>query len=153
MKLTQFFNLESIIPQLKAKTKSEAMGEIAAKLASLEPSLSKESILAVLMEREKLGSTGIGMGIAIPHGKLAEAKKITACIARSAQGIDFEAQDGELVYLFFTILAPENAAGMHLKILAKLSRLLKEKSFRTALLDAKDSKALFELFSQEEESF
>ncbi|MBF0492310.1 MAG: PTS sugar transporter subunit IIA [Deltaproteobacteria bacterium] len=153
MKLTQIFSLESILPQLKAKSKNEAMGEIATKLAGLESGLHREQILSVLMEREKLGSTGIGMGVAIPHGKLAEAKKIVACFARSTAGIDFEAQDGELVHLFFAILAPENAAGMHLKILAKLSRLLKEKNFRTALLQANDKAALFELFSQEEESF
>ncbi len=107
----------------------------------------------VLMEREKLGSTGIGMGVAIPHGKLAEAKNVVACLARSSAGINFEAQDDELVHLFFSILAPENAAGLHLKILAKLSRLLKEKNFRSSLLEAKDAAAIFELFSQEEDSF
>lgn len=117
----------------------------------MEPSLKREEVAAVLLERERLGSTGIGSGIAIPHGKLPGAKRIIACFGKSDAGIDFQSQDGEKAHLFFALIAPENAAGLHLKVLAKLSRLLKDKHFRESLLQAESSQEIFQIFSKEDE--
>jgi PTS system nitrogen regulatory IIA component len=103
------------------------------------------------MEREKLGSTGIGSGVAIPHGKIANLDHIVAAFGRSKAGIDFDSQDGEPTYLFFVLVAPENTAGLHLKALAKLSRLLKDSNFRDRLMKVPDAKAIYQIISEEDE--
>ncbi|MFO1519375.1 MAG: PTS sugar transporter subunit IIA [bacterium] len=151
MILTSFLPKEAMSAQLEGKTGSEVLKELAVLLSKADPSLSVEEIRAVLEEREKLGSTGIGSGVAIPHGKLASARKIVACFGRSPEGIDFQSQDGEPAHLFFALIAPENAAGLHLKVLAKLSRLLKDRSFREALLKAQNADEIFEILSKEDD--
>lgn len=150
MKLTSFLPKEAIGIQLKSRTGEEVLRELASYLCEADPSLSINEVYNVLEEREKLGSTGIGAGIAIPHGKLAQSKKMIAAFGRSKSGIDFQSQDGELTHLFFALIAPENAAGMHLKILAKLSRLLKDKHFREKLLEAKNADEVFTILSEED---
>jgi len=152
MRLSSFLPKEAIIPELKSGNHQDVLRELAFALCKTDPSLEGEEIYQVLQAREKLGSTGIGNGIAIPHGKLPQARKIVACFGRSRPGIDFQSQDGEPAHLFFALIAPENAAGLHLKVLARLSRLLKEPHFREALLMAKNVDQIFELFSQEDDS-
>lgn len=151
MRLTSILPKEAIKDQLKAENSEEVLQELSDLIHETEPSLSKEEIFLVLQEREKLGSTGINCGIAIPHNKLSSAKKMIACFGRSSQGIDFQSQDGELTHLFFAIIAPENAAGMHLKILAKLSKLLKEEPFRESLKNAKNANEIYAILSSADE--
>ncbi len=151
MKLTSILPKEAIIPHLSSQGSPEVLKELAGALCKADPSLNLEEVAAVLLEREKLGSTGIGSGVAIPHGKLATAKKIVACFGRSVEGLDFSSQDAEPAHLFFALIAPENSAGFHLKILAKLSRLLKDKSLRTHLIEARDVDEIFDLLSQEDD--
>ncbi|HXN54964.1 MAG TPA: PTS sugar transporter subunit IIA, partial [Myxococcales bacterium] len=107
-------------------------------------------LLEVLLEREKLGSTGIGEGVAIPHGKLAGVPSVIAAFGRSRAGIDFAAVDGKPARLFFLLFAPENSAGIHLKALARISRLLRSPTFRQAILDAPDRLAIHRLIVQED---
>ena len=110
-------------------------------------------MLHVLLDREKLGSTGIGDGIAIPHGKLAGLEEMVVAFGRSRSGIAFEAMDGKPVHLFFLLMAPENSAGQHLKVLAKISRMLKDAGFRKNLLEAKTHDDLVRLISEKDDEF
>jgi PTS system nitrogen regulatory IIA component len=113
----------------------------------------RDKVVEVLLEREKLGSTGIGDGIAIPHGKMKGIKELVASFGRSIQGIDFESIDNKPTHLFFLLVAPENSAGVHLKALARISRLLKDSRFRNRLMEAEDSRSLFQIIVEEDEKF
>jgi nitrogen PTS system EIIA component len=136
MKITELLKKEFILEQLKAKNKHEALAELAGVFIKDKITFDSGEMLRVLLEREKLGSTGIGDGIAIPHGKLAGLDEILVAFGRSREGIAFDALDGKPVHLFFLLMAPENSAGQHLKALAKISRMLKDEIFRRKLLVA-----------------
>ena len=136
MKITELLKKEFILEQLKAKSKQEVLAELAGVFVKGKIKFDSGAMLRVLMEREKLGSTGIGDGVAIPHGKLAGLDEILVAFGRSREGIAFEALDGKPVHLFFLLMAPENSAGQHLKALAKISRMLKDGGFRKKLLEA-----------------
>jgi nitrogen PTS system EIIA component len=136
LKAVDFLSRSSIVADLSARDKEGVLREIVAHMASSGAIADPSTALAVLMEREKLGSTGIGEGIAIPHGKLPELESVIAAFGRSAEGVEFEAMDGEPVRIFFLLLSPEGSAGLHLKALARVSRLLKSRQFRKELLDA-----------------
>ncbi len=151
MKLTSILHKEAVIPHLHSREAQGVLRELAAGLMQAESSLDNQEVFSVLQEREKLGSTGIGSGVAIPHGKLPAAKRIVACFGRSPEGVDFGSQDGEPTHLFFALIAPENSAGLHLKVLAKLSRLLKDKSFRDDLMQAKGTDEIFKILSREDD--
>lgn len=127
---------EFIIGELKATNKRDVLAELIAVIAKEEGSFDPEAMLRVFLEREQLGSTGIGDGIAIPHGKLAGLDETVLAFGRSRKGIAFEALDGKPVHLFFLLAAPENSAGRHLKALARISRMLKDGVFRKKLLEA-----------------
>ncbi len=128
--LIDFLPADAIQVDLKGQTKKEALKELVQILTSAHGIKNSAGIYDALMEREDLGSTGIGQGIAIPHGKSDSVNKVIAALGVSKRGIDFDALDGESVYIFFMRVAPPNSAGIHLKILAKISRLLKDKFFR-----------------------
>lgn len=145
MKLGDYLEKELIIPALASASKAEALAELISPLASITPSLDAENAVSVLLEREKLGTTGIGDGIAIPHGKLESLDKIRVIVGRSANGVEFEALDFKPCHIFFLVLAPEQVAGLHLRLLAQISRLLKDEHFRTAFLQAEDEEALWKL--------
>lgn len=127
----------AIAIELKSQNKREVLKELVGTLSAAHGLGDPDKVLQSLFEREELGSTGIGQGIAIPHGKCDYVNKVVAALGISKKGIDFDSLDGEPVYLFFMLVAPANSAGIHLKILAKISRLLKDKFFRQALREAK----------------
>jgi PTS system nitrogen regulatory IIA component len=135
MKITELLKKEFILEQLKAKSKPEVLAELAGVFIKGKIKFDSGAMLRALLEREKLGSTGIGDGIAIPHGKLAGLDEILVAFGRSREGIAFEALDGKPVHLFFLLMAPENSAGQHLKALAKISHMLKDGVFRKKLLE------------------
>jgi len=151
MKITNILRIESIIPELKAQDKNGVIRELADAVVRSEPTLSADRLYEILLEREKLGSTGIGSGVAIPHGKLPNLERIVAAFGRSKAGVDFDSQDGEPAHLFFVLVAPENTAGLHLKALAKLSRLLKDTQFRQKLLEVPDAAAIYKAIEIEDE--
>ncbi len=136
---------------LKAQNKREALAELAGVFAKGKIKVDSEAMLHVLLEREKLGSTGIGDGIAIPHGKLAGLDEMVVAFGRSREGIEFEAMDGKPVHLFFLLMAPENSAGQHLKALAKISRMLKDGAFRKNLLEAKMHDDLVRIIAEKDD--
>ena len=151
MKISELLNQKLIIADLKAGAKNQALEEMVACLAAFRQGINPKELYTVLIEREKLGSTGIGNGIAIPHGKLDGLDSICLVFARSPAGIEFDSLDGKPVHLIFLLVAPFNSAGVHLKALARLSRLLKEKNFRDNLFAAADGAELFTIVADEDE--
>ena len=152
MKLLDILKKEAIIPELSAGQKKEVLEELCHVLAHNE-GLTQGPLVEVLMDRERLGSTGIGEGIAIPHGKSDLVKNLTICCGRSSQGVDFESMDGRPTHLFFLLLAPENTTGVHLKALAKISRLLKDPSFRQEFMAAADAAEMYDLIASRDGEF
>jgi PTS system nitrogen regulatory IIA component len=151
MKLSELLDEANIIPDLKAKDKKGVLEELAESITSQAPSLDKGSLVKVLLERERLGSTGIGDGIAIPHGKFQGVSHPIVSFGRSRRGLDFESMDGQPAFLFFLLVAPENSASIHLKALAKISKILKNSSFRKVLMEAPTRKALYQTIIQNDE--
>src|SRR5260370_558580 len=132
-----------IIADFKGTTKPDILSELAKTLTAKYKEISLRDLIAVLSERERLGSTAIGDGIAIPHGKLRGVTKIIGAFGRHVAGVDFDSLDGGLSQLFFVLVAPEDSASLPLKSLARDSRLLKESSFRHHLIAAKDSAEIY----------
>lgn len=139
-----------IWPDLRALTKQDVIRELAHNLTQAIQSSDENKLVEILTEREQLGSTGIQDGIAIPHGKIPNLKQIIIACGRSIAGIDFDSHDSKPTHLFFVLLAPEFAAGQHLKALARLSRLLKNENFRQKLLTAKGGDEIYEYIISED---
>lgn len=148
MSLISELSAKMILPDLAATNKKEALMELAKAVQNEHPDLKTEALYTILRERESLGSTGIGEGIAIPHGKIKDLPKITICFGRSIKGVPFDSMDGKPAHLFFLLLAPESAASHYLSSLAELSRFLKNPHTREQLMQAKDKQELSELFTE-----
>jgi len=133
MKIMEILVKESVILDLGVRTKREVLAEMAASLAKVEPQIEAGRLLDVLMEREALQSTGIGEGVAIPHGKLPGLQRLVASFARSRAGVDFESIDGQPTHHFFLLVVPEHSGGQYLKALARISRFFRDPAFRQAL--------------------
>jgi nitrogen PTS system EIIA component len=151
MKIMEMLESGFIIEELKAANKRDVLAEMIAVIAKGERTFKPEAMLQVFLEREQLGSTGIGDGIAIPHGKLAGLDKTVIAVGRSRKGVAFGALDGKPVHLFFLLAAPENCAGHHLKALAKISRMLKDGVFRENLLKAKGHDDFVRIIAKKDE--
>lgn len=150
MKILDFLCREAIATNLESRVKKEAITELVELLAKAKKVKDVQEVIKILLEREELGSTGIGQGVAIPHGKTEQVSEIVAAFGISKKGIEFDALDGEPVYLVFLLLAPGEAAGTHLKALAKISRLLKDKFFRQALREATNPEEVIKIISEED---
>jgi len=153
MKITDFLDEASIIQDLRSISKKGVLEELSNVLVQSGKLADRDKVVEVLLEREKLGSTGIGDGIAIPHGKMKEIEGLVTSFGRSKKGVNFESIDNKPTHLFFLLIAPENSAGIHLKALARISRLLKDPSFRNRLMEAKDRHDLFGIITEEDERF
>ncbi|MBW1912027.1 MAG: PTS sugar transporter subunit IIA [Deltaproteobacteria bacterium] len=153
MKLSEILDEENILPDLKARDKKKVLEELVDTIVSNHPSLDKDSLVKVLLERERLGSTGIGDGVAIPHGKFHGVSEPIISFGRSRKGLDFESMDGQPAYLFFLLVAPENSAGVHLKALARIAKILKNDVFRKVLMGAEAREELYKTIIQNDEDF
>src|SRR5438132_13775015 len=153
MRIAEFLREDLVFPDLAATDKAGVLGELVAGLARAYPTLSAQRLQDTLLEREKLGSTGIGEGIAIPHCKLPGLPGLLAAFARKRDGVDFAAVDGQPTYRFFLLFAPDNSAGLHLHALAPLSRLFKQPQFRQAIMNAEDAAAIFRLIAEEDAKY
>ena len=151
MKIVDLLNPAAIVPNLQAADKSTALEELADAIVGVENGLDRQEVIGVLQERERLGSTGIGEGVAIPHGKLKDIDKLLVSFGRSEGGVEFDSMDGKPARLFFLLLAPEESVGIHLKTLARISKLLKSSSVRRRLLDATSSEEIYRVIGEEEE--
>ncbi|MBW2121891.1 MAG: PTS sugar transporter subunit IIA [Deltaproteobacteria bacterium] len=153
MKISEILNKDLLIPDLQSKDKRGVLEELAGVLVAQGKLRDLKKVVEVLLEREKLGSTGIGDGIAIPHGKIRDLDGVVASFGRSRQGVDFESIDQKPTHLFFLLVAPENSAGTHLKALARISRLLKYPNFRKRLMEAETREQLYQIISEEDAQY
>src|SRR5579862_1032598 len=149
MKIIDILPESLVLASLGGRTKEEVIRELAGHLAEVHPEIDAARLVEVLWERERLGSTAIGDGIAIPHGKLPGVKSVLGAFGRHLEGVDFQSLDGNPSKLFFLLVAPEDSVGLHLKALARVSRLLKDPEFRGRLLAAPDQAALYRTIREE----
>ena len=152
MKITDVLHPKAICVDLKARDKKGVLQEMVEPLARVA-NLEHDALVRILMDRERLGSTGIGGGIGIPHGKLKGLDSLILGFGLSRSGVDFESIDGRPTHLFFLLITPENSTGLHLKLLARISRILKDESFKERLFNAADPNEVLDIISQEDEEF
>lgn len=152
MKISQLINRDTIVADLKADNKKSVIKELAAAI-SKATNASEHEITTVLMDREQLGSTGIGGGIAIPHGKLDAVDTIVVGIGLSKKGVAYESLDNKPVHIFFVLLTSNSSTGGHLKVLAQISKLLKMEAFKSGLIAAQSSEEIFRIISDQDEEF
>ncbi|GAB4146241.1 MAG: PTS IIA-like nitrogen regulatory protein PtsN [Sphingomonadales bacterium] len=146
MDMDSLISPRAVLAELKASSKKQAL-QLMSAVAAQHTGLDERTVFHTVLEREKLGTTGVGQGVAIPHGKLAGIDKITGVFAHLAKPVDFDAVDQQPVDLIFLLLAPENAGADHLKALARISRLLRDKSICEKMRGTKDSDALYALLT------
>jgi PTS system nitrogen regulatory IIA component len=153
MKIMGYLNEEWVIPDLQGTDKTSILKELSSVLVKPCQVMSVEELLQVLLDREKLGSTGIGEGIAIPHGRLKKLKRFFISFGRSLKGVDFDSIDQKPTQIFFLVMAPENSAVDNLKLLGRIVTLLKEPSFKRRLMEGPSQKELFQVLSEEDEKY
>lgn len=153
MRIADVLAETAVLPALQGKTKESVLKELAHHMAAAYSGLDALRLEEVLWDRERLGSTALGGGIAIPHGRLSELSAVLAGFGRHVEGVDFQSLDGQPSHLFFVLLAPEDSVGLHLKALARVSRLLKDDAFRDRLRSAPDQAALYRLICEEDERY
>ena len=151
MKLVDILPQALVLPALTGRNKEEVLRELAVAMAAHHREIDAERLVQVLWDRERLGSTAIGDGIAIPHGKLPGIYTVVGAFGRHLNGVDFESLDNKPTRLLFLLVAPEDSVGQHLKALARVSRLLKEPAFRAQLLTARDQDELYRCIRDEDE--
>ena len=147
MLLSDLLAPQAVVPALKVNSKKQALQELAGR-AAVACGRNEREVLEVLMQRERLGSTGIGNGIAIPHGKLAKLERLCGAFARLDRPVDFEALDGQPVDLMFLLLAPEGAGADHLKALARIARLLRDGKTTRKLRESRDAESLYAVLTE-----
>lgn len=150
MKIVDLLSEALVVPALAGRNKTDVISELADVVARNHRNVELDRLIVALEERERLNSTALGEGVAIPHGKLPGLSGVIAAFGRSRAGVDFHSLDGKPTHLFFLLVAPEDSAGAHLKALARISRLLKDAAFRQRLMDAPDQHALFETIRDED---
>ena len=152
MKIQDVLKREAIIDNLQARTKEGILEELVEPVAQIA-GIDQQELVRVLMERERLGSTGIGGGIGIPHGKLKNLDSLVLGFGLSREGVDFESIDKKATHIFFILITPENSTGLHLKLLARISRILKNDPFKQRLMNAADGDEIYEIIMEEDEEF
>ena len=152
MQIMEFLSKKAIVTDIKSTKKADVIREMVDALigAGEVEKRHRNKLIEALMARETLGSTAIGQGIAIPHAKLDGVSKLVAAFGLSKKGIDFDSLDGDLAFIFFLLLAPQDSAGPHLKALARISRLLKDKYFRDTLRSCTDEKSIVKIITEED---
>ena len=153
MKIDEILKKESVIEDLVGKNKLEVIQEMTSCLKQNNIIKDDQALFTTLMEREKLGSTGIGENVAIPHGKSDELTQIITVFARSLGGVDFESLDQKPVHFVCMVIAPAHSTGQHLKALARISRLFKNQALREGILKAEDSNAIYSILLEEDSKF
>lgn len=153
MKISEILEQEMVISQVAGDTKETVLQALSNHMSQNTDELPvpAEAVCAALLNRERLGSTGVGEGVAIPHAKISGLSRLLACFGRHPKGVSFNAIDGQPVSLIFVLLVPDNSAGAHLKALARISRLLKQEAFRDRLLGEPDAPSLYQTFLDEDQ--
>lgn len=143
MKLADILNESCVVADIKGNTKKEILFELVEPLKKAGLIDNVDTVVKIIMERESLGSTGIGDGVAIPHGKMKSIGDIICAVGRSKKGVDFDAVDRQPVHIFFLVLAPEDSASLHLKVLSRISKILRDPSFRKTILKLADAHEIY----------
>ena len=152
MKIIDALQKEAIIVELTATDKKGVLEELVAPVAKISGA-NQEEMVRVLLDRERLGSTGIGEGVGIPHGKLKELDSLALGFGISRKGVDFESMDNRPTYIFFLLITPENSTGLHLKLLARISKILKSVPFKESLLNASDRDDIYNIIKEADDAF
>ena len=152
MKILDILDERSILVDLKSADKKGVLDELVDPIASIA-GLDHDELVGVLMDRERLGSTGIGGGIRIPHGKVKELESLVLGFGLSRNGVDFESMDNRPTHIFFLLITPENSTGLHLKLLARISKILKNDPFKEKLMNAKDREEVIHIIQEEDDEF
>lgn len=150
MKISDVLERETIIPDLQSRTKEDVVRELAENLASAHPGINDEKLIEVLMEREKLCSTAVDSGVAIPHAKLSGISDIIAGFGRSVEGIDYDSLDAELTHLFIILVAPETSIGAHIQLLARISKIFRNPDLRAKLLTLETKDEIYDSIIMED---
>jgi nitrogen PTS system EIIA component len=153
MKIMTFVTEDRVTSDLHGTDKLAVLRELSRPLVKACGLGSVEALAQVLLEREKIESTGIGDGVAIPHGRVRGLKDFVLSFARSTKGIDFDSIDHKPVHLFFLVLAPENSASINLELLSRIVTLLRDSSFKKRLMEARSPKELFQVIAEEDEKY
>ncbi len=152
MKILDVLQKEAIISDLKSQDKKGILEELVSPIARIT-GVNHKDLVRVLMDREQLGSTGIGGGIGIPHGKLKQLESLALGFGLSRKGVDFESMDNQPTHIFFLLVTPENSTGLHLKMLARISKILKHDQIKEKLLTAVNSDEIFSIIREEDDEF
>ncbi len=152
MKILDVLDKEAILIDLKSKDKIGILNELVTPAAHIT-GIDHNEIVRVLMERERLGSTGIGGGIGIPHGKLKNLEKLVLGFGLSREGVDFESMDGRPTYLFFLLITPEHSTDLHLKLLARVSRMLKKEPLKALMMKATSADEIIAIIGEDDDDF
>lgn len=152
MKILDVLDKETILVDLKSKDKIGIINELVVPVARIT-GIDPKEIVRVLMERERLGSTGIGGGIGIPHGKLKNLDKVVLGFGLSRRGVNFESMDGRPTHLFFLLITPEQATDIHLKLLARVSRMLKKDALKEMMMKATDADEIIAMIAEDDDEF
>ena len=150
MTIADLLDFSAVEAHMRASSKDAALAEMTDIMLRSADQLDRHQVLAVLQERERLGSTGIGEGVAIPHGKIADIDHMYLAFGRSVHGVEFDSMDGQAAHLFFLLIAPEDSISAHLKTLARISKLLKNESVRNRLMEAEDAKSIYKIICAED---
>jgi PTS system nitrogen regulatory IIA component len=150
MNIVELLDPNSVEAAIESVSKDDVLAEMTDVLLRSVKGLDRDKVLAVLQEREQLGSTGIGEGVAIPHGKLKNIDQLVLAFGRSKQGVDFDSMDGKAAHLFFLLLAPEDSISVHLKTLARISKLLKDQNVREQLMNAITADEIYQIIRSKE---
>ena len=153
MKLADYLEVKTVIPKLSSNNKDDVIKELAHKLSETSPQINQERLLEVFLEREKLCSTAVDYGIAVPHAKLNGLSDIVLGFGRSIEGIDFESLDGKPTHFFITLIVPEESTGDHLKLLARISKIFKDKELRSKLMSCETDEEILESIIQEDDKY
>ena len=153
MNITDELKKETIIASLKSKNKNEVIKELTNHISQSHPNINPDQAYEVIIEREKLCSTALDAGVAIPHGKMSGISNFVILFGRSVEGVDFDSLDGKPTHLFILILSPENSSGLHLKLLAKISKIFKVAECRSKLMNAETSDEIFDIISEEDAKY
>ena len=153
MRIDDFLAEDMVVAALEGRRKDDVIEELAEVVSRHHPEIDNRKLVNALQDRERLNSTALGEGVAIPHGRLPGVKRVVAAFGRSPQGVDFNSLDGKPTHLFFLLVAPEDSAGAHLKALARISRLLKDDAFRARLMQAEDAASLYRVIREEDAKY
>ena len=151
MRIEEVLKESCVIDSLRGKTKRDILFELVGVLKKADLIDDADKVVNIILDREKLGSTGIGDGVAIPHGKMKGIHNFLCVFGRSLEGVDFDAVDRKPVHIFFLLLAPEDAVNFHLKMLSRISKILRDPSFRKRLIDLPDSREIYKGIIEEDE--